>query len=109
MNTHNFKMIIAGGALAFAALISMPPTAQASQVSITSEDGYIDVIGFTNAQECTDKYYEQCITIHPNCGGARIYVGKNISKILHYWNSQGKNYNIGPNKHSTPYCRTRDM
>lgn len=101
--------IITKGLWALVVSAATVSTAQADMVFITSEDGYISQTGYTDAKECADKYYEQCITVHPDCGGARIYVGVNVSKILLYWNRQGKNYNIGPSKNGAPYCRTRGM
>lgn len=106
VNTYNLKTMVAGGALAFAVFSPTATVAQASKVSITSEDGSIDVIGFTDYQECKGKYYEKCINVIDNCGGATIYVSQNISKILHHYNKQGTHYDVGP-KGGYPYCSTR--
>jgi hypothetical protein len=105
----NLQRIITGCLGVFMASATTVSSAQAEMVYITSEDGYISQTGYTDGGECQDKYFQQCITVHPNCGGARIYVAPNIAKLLLYWNAQGTNYNIGPSKNGSPYCRTKDM
>jgi len=109
MGRRKPQKIITGCLWAFMASMATVSTAQADMVYITSEDGEIRQTGYTDAGECADKYYQQCIRVHPDCGGASIYVAPNIAKILLYWNGQGKNYNIGPSRNGSPYCRTKDM